>query len=105
MRRAPQAARVAGEVVAVADSAVLAGAVIGAAVAAVVVAGDAEIAGNHQSRLTTRAVGPVGMPRVFYWPPFRKTSSLNRKRRLREEGNCSGSQRRAIEKIYGSRAN
>jgi hypothetical protein len=96
---------VAGEVVAVADSAVLAGAVIGAAVAAVVVAGDAEIAGNHQSRLTTRAVGPVACRAVFYRPHFRKTSPLNSKsRRLRERGLLLREPRRAIEKIYDSRA-
>ena len=52
---------------AVADSAVVAGAAIVAAVAVAVEAVDAEIAGNSNRVFTTRAAGPVGMPRFFWW--------------------------------------
>jgi hypothetical protein len=53
-------------VAAVADSAEVAGAAIVAAVAVAVEAADAEIAGNSNRIFTTRAAGPVGMPR-FFW--------------------------------------
>jgi hypothetical protein len=67
MKRAPQVVRAAAAEVVVADSVEeVAGVAIVAAAAEEEVAGDAGIAGDSNRVFTTRAAGPVGVPR-FFW--------------------------------------